>query len=156
MRRNNFVHGKFTSGPMDPPPAFKAGWKAIRLEEALGSTSVNITPGTIRDGLQALGIAANSIRLLKVAVWVQPGTAANTNLPQVILALRCPLGKGALGTRVDTGQLSRAAHVQYSFSQTIRNISIDLPTAGQQGDPFASISSSAATGVFQVSLEYNI
>lgn len=149
-------HGRFVVGPMDPPPAFKSGWKAIRLEEALGSTSVAVTLGNIRDALTTLGIAANAIKLLKIGVWVNPGTAANQNLPQVVLSLRDPIGNGTLGTRVDSGQLSRSAHVAYSFSDTIRNTSLDLPTAGEAGATFASIEASAASGFFQVSLEYNI
>jgi len=141
---------------MDPPPAFKSGWKSIRLEEALGSTTVQVSLGNIRDALTTLGIAANSIKLLKIAVWVNPGTAANQNLPQVVLSLNDPIGRGSLGTRVDSGQLSRAAHLAYSFSDTIRDSALDLPAAGQTGAIFASIEASAASGVFQVSLEYNI
>lgn len=152
-RRNE---GHFTACPMDPPPAFKAGWKSIRLEESLGSTDVSVTLGNIRDALTTLGIAANAIKLQKIAVWVNPGTAANANIPQVILSMNDPIGKGTLGTRVDTGQLSRAAHVAYSFSDTIRETSLDLPSAGQTGPTFAAIATSAASGVFQISLKYNI
>jgi hypothetical protein len=141
---------------MDPPPAFKSGWKAIRLEEAIGSTSVTVTLGNIRDALTTLGIAANAIKLQKIAVWVNPGNAANTNIPQVNLSLLDPIGRGTLGTRHDTGQLSRAAHLAYSFSDTIRETSLDLPTAGTPGPTFAAIEASAAAGVFQISLEYNI
>jgi len=141
---------------MDPPPAFKSGWKAIRLEESLGSTSVTVTLGNLRDALTTLGINANAVKILKIAVWVNPGTAANAASPRVILSLLDPLGRGTLGTRVDTGQLSRAAHIAYAFSDTIRETSLDLPTAGTAGIAFAAIEASAATGVFQVSLEYNI
>lgn len=148
--------GHFSSPPMDPPSAFKSGWKAIRLEEALGSTSVTVTLGNIRDALTTLGISANAIKLMKIAVWVTPGVQANAALPQVVLSILDPIGRGTLGTRVDTGQLSRAAKVSYSFSDTVRETSLDLPTAGTAGAAFAAIESSAGTGVFQVSLIYNI
>lgn len=149
--------GHFTNfTPMDPPPAFKSGWKAIRLEEALGSTSVTLTTGNIRDALTALGIAANAIKLQKVAVWVMPGNAANTALPQFDMSITDPITRGTLGTRHDTGQLSRSAKLSYSFSDTVRESSIDLPTAGSSGITFGLIAASAATGVFQISLLYNI
>lgn len=149
--------GHFNSGtPMDPPPAFKSGWKSIRLEEALGSTDVTLTTGNIRDALNTLGISANSIKLQKVAVWVMPGTAANEGLPQVILSLTDPIGKGSLGTRADTGQLSRSAKVSYSFSDALRETSLDLPSQGSTGIAYGLIAASAARGVFQISLQYNI
>lgn len=140
---------------MDPPPSFKAGWKAVRLEEALGSTDITFTTGNIYTALATLGIQANSVKILKVAVWVTPGTAANTNKPTVILAMRDPIGGGSLGSRADTGQLSRAAHVQYSFADAIRDVSFDLPSSGA-GVTYGQIQASAASGVLQVSIEYNI
>jgi len=146
---NNFM-------PMDPPNAFKSGWKAIRLEEALGSTSVTLTTGNIRDALTSLGIAANAVKLQKVAVWVMPSSAANGGVPQVNLSLNDPVTRGTLGTRGDTGQLSRSAKVSYSFSDAVREHSLDLPAAGQAGITYALIETSAASGVFQISLEYNI
>lgn len=148
--------GRFTTGPMDPPPAFKSGWKDIRLGIGLGSTSVTITSGTIRDSLTTLGIAANSFRVLKISAWVMPGAAANQSLPRVILSLRDPVGGGTLGTREDTGLLSRAAHVHYSFSESVREIAFDSPTSGTDGVTWASIEASAAVGDVQISLSYNI
>jgi len=142
--------------PMDPPNAFKAGWKAIRLEEALGSTDVTLTTGNIRDALNALGIAANSIKLNKISVWVNPGTAANQNIPQVILSIVDPLGKGNLGSRTDSGQLSRCAKVSYQYSDTIRECALDLPAAGSSGITLGAIAASSASGVFQFSIQYNI
>lgn len=148
--------GRFHPAPMDPPPAFKSGWKAIRLEESLGSTDVTLTTGNIRDALNVLGISANSVKLMKVAVWVNPGTAANQNVPQVILSLQDPVGKGSLGTRTDTGQLSRAAKLAYSYSDTVRETALDLPSQGSAGITLGVIAASAASGVFQISLLYNI
>jgi hypothetical protein len=141
---------------MDPPNAFKSGWKAIRLEEALGSTDVTLTTGNILTALTTLGIQANAIKLLKLSTWVMPGTAANQGLPQVVCSLVDPLGKGTLGTRTDTGQLSRAAKLSYSYSDTIRETSIDLPTPPAQGLTLGVIASSSGTGVFQWSILYNI
>lgn len=161
-RRGNFSRQARNEGhfnnftPMDPPNAFKSGWKAIRLEEALGSTDVTLTTGNIRDALTALGISANAVKLQKVAVWVMPGTAANQSIPQVLLSLTDPITKGTLGTRADTGQLSRSAKVSYSYSDTIRESSIDLPSAGNAGITYGVIAASAASGVFQISLLYNI
>merc|ERR1712034_260195 len=146
QQRNPQPHtlGKFVPGPIDPPPAFKSGWKDIRLELGVGSTDVTISTGTIRDSLQVLGIDANAIRLLKVSVWVNPGTAANQGLPRVILSLNDPLGKGTLGTREDTGQLSRAAHLHYAYSQALREVSLDLPTAGSSGTTLFVVAASMA------------
>jgi hypothetical protein len=140
---------------MDPPSAFKSGWKEIRLGLGLGSTSVTLTTQTIEDTLTTLGIAANAIRILKVAVWVMPGAAANQSLPRAILSVRDPIGGGTLGTREDTGLLSRAAHVHYSFSESLREISFDLPGGGT-AISLASIEASAASGDIQISIAYNI
>lgn len=148
--------GHWTVAPMDPPTAFKSGWKAIRLEEALGSTSVTMTTGNIRDALTTLGIAANSVKLLKISVWCTPGTAANQNLPQIVLSLVDPIGRGSLGTRTDSGQLSRAAKLSYSYSDTIRETALDLPAPGSAGITLGLIETSAASVVFQYSLLYNI
>lgn len=157
-RRNQLqVHpGHFVNGPYDPPPAFKSGWKDIRLEIGIGSTSVTLTAGTIRDTLNNLGITANSYRLNKLSVWVTPLVDATANMPEVIMSVQDPIGKGNLGSREDTGQLSRAAHVHYSYSQTIREIALDFPTAGQSGIELASIATSHAKGAIHVSLAYNI
>lgn len=149
------IAGGFSNGPMDPPPAFKSGWKDIRLEIGLGSTSVTLNTWTIKDSLTALGIAANAVKLKKIAVWVNPGAAANQARPEVILSVRDPFGKGTLGTRTDTGQLSRAAHLHYSFSSAVRDLSIDLPSVAP-GIELAAIQASAALGVAQISLSYNI
>lgn len=149
-------HGRFGTCPMDPPPAFKSGWEDIRLEEALGSTDVNVTTGNVRDALATLGITANAIKIMKISVWCTPGTAANATLPQVILSVSDPIGGGTLGTRTDTGQLSRAARLCYHFSDTVRESSIDLPGQGSAGVTFAKIATSQATGVFQLSISYNI
>jgi hypothetical protein len=141
---------------MDPPTTFKSGWKDIRLGLGLGSTSVNITSGTIRDSLTALGIAANAIRMLKISAWVVPGAAANQAYPRVILSVRDPVGGGTLGTREDTGLLSRSAHVHYSFAESVRELSYDLPTSGTDGVTWANVEASQASGEIQVSISYNI
>lgn len=150
------TQGHFSSGPMDPPPAFKSGWKAIRLEIGIGSTAVTLTTDTLKQSLTTLGIAANSIRLLKLGAWVMPGAAANQNVPRVVMSVRDPISGGSLGTREDTGQLSRAAHVTYHFAETIRQHAIDLPATPADAVTFAKVDSSAAAGSFQVSIEYNI
>lgn len=148
--------GRFTRGPVDPPPSFKSGWKNIILGIGLGSTTITLNTGTIRDSLVALGITANSIKLLKVAVWVTPGTAANATKLEVIMAVKCPIGQGSLGTREDTGLLSSSATVSYSYSDTVRETAFDLPAAGQSGISLAAIDASQATGTIQVSLAYSI
>jgi hypothetical protein len=142
--------------PIDPPPAFKSGWKAIRLGVAIGSTDVTITSKTIADALTTLGISANSYKISKISVWVMPGAAANQAKPEVLLSIRCPVGLGTLGTREDTGQLSRAAKVSYSFSQSIRDIAIDFPDAGGDGITLGVVAASAASGQIQLSISYNI
>lgn len=150
------THGHFSSGPIDPPPAFKSGWKAVRLEIGIGSTDITLTTDTIKTSLDTLGITANSIRLLKLAAWVMPGAAANQNVPRIVMSTRDPITGGSLGTREDTGQLSRAAHVTYHFSEMIRQHALDLPSSPSNALTFGKIESSAATGSIQVSIEYNI
>jgi len=148
--------GRFTDGPFDPPAAFKSGWKEIRLEIGVGSTDISLSTETIKTSLTTLGIAANSIRLLKVAAWILPGVAANQTAPRVVVSMRDPVSGGSLGTREDTGLLSRAAHVHYSFADAVREHSIDLPGSPQDAIVFAKIASSQALGSIQVSLAYNI
>lgn len=154
---NHLAEGKFARFcPMDPPPAFKAGWKDIRLELGLGSTDVTLTMSTIGESLQTLGIAANSVKLHSISVWVMPGTAANASVPKVVLSVRDPVSKGSLGTREDTGQLSRAAKLKYQFASPLRSMPFDLPAQGTTGPTFAVIAASAANGSIQVSLSYSI
>jgi hypothetical protein len=141
---------------MDPPPAFKSGWKDIRLGIGIGSISVTVTSKTIKDSLTALGIAANSFRLSKIACWVIPGTAANQSAPELILSVRDPIGGGNLGSREDKGQLSRAARVSYSYSSAVREIAFDFPDDGSDGLTLFTLATSAATGEIQVSFSYNI
>jgi len=148
--------GRFTSGPFDPPTAFKSGWKAIRLAFGIGSTDVDISTQTIKDTLSALGIAANSVKVLKLSAWVLPGVAANQTVPRVIMSVRDPVTGGTLGTREDTGLLSRSAHVHYSFSDSVRGHALDLPDGPQDSTVLAKVSCSAALGDIQASLLYNI
>jgi len=147
--------GHFSRGPMDPPPAFKSGWQAVRIGVAIGSTSVTIGLQAVQNALTALNIAANAIKILKVAAWVTPGTAANGNIPRVIMSVRDPVSGGTLGTREDTGQLSRAAHVHYSYSQAVREHSLDLPGGGSD-TLLLAVEASQAQGDIQISLIYNI
>jgi hypothetical protein len=153
VQRQN--EGKFVMAPFDPPPAFKSGWKDIRLELALGSTDVTLTTWAIAEGLSVLGIAANAFKLRKLAVWVMPGTAANQSKPEVVMSVRDPFGGGTLGTRTDAGLLSRCARVAYSYSDAARELSLDLPDA-TPGVELCLIAASQAIGVIQVSLSYNV
>jgi hypothetical protein len=149
--------GRFTRCPPDPPPAFKAGWKSIVLGQSLGSTTVTITLDTLKTALTTLGIAANAVKLTSISCWSMPfgQDGAANSAPRIVMSVRDPVGRGTLGTREDTGQVARAACLKYSFSDTVRETSIDLPTQGT-GPTIAVIEASLANGDFQVACQYNI
>lgn len=150
-REGHFVR----SVPMDPPPTFKGGWKAIRLGFGLGSTDVTLTLKTIKDTLTAQDIPALAVKVYKIGVWVVPGAAAGQAKPEVILNVNDPVTGAPLGSREDTGLLSRAARVEYAYSQAVREHSLTLPASGI-GANLCRISASAATGTAQISLAYYI
>jgi len=149
--------GRFTRCPVDPPPSFKAGWKPIILGVALGSTDVTITVETLKGALTTLGIAANAVKLTSISGWVMPfgGDGGGNTTPRLVMSVRDPVGRGTLGTMEDTGQVSRAACLKYSFSDTVRETSIDLPASGT-GPAIATFAASLANGEIQVACQYNI
>jgi hypothetical protein len=145
----------FTTGPMDPPSAFKAGWKSVRLQIALGSTEVTIYEKTILDSLNALSIATHSYRLQKISVWVMPDVTAGSVKPSVILTTFDPLGGGNAGSREDTGLLSRAAHLHFRYSSATRMTSSNFPPPQTTGIKLCKIEASHAKGDIQISLQYS-
>jgi hypothetical protein len=120
---------RFVPCANDPPSGVIQTWKDIRLSFEIQPGSVSsITTTLVNTEMIAIGIPATAIRILKISAWAMPGAAANQTRPVVNLAVQDPITAASIGQRRDSGLLSRAAKLAFTYAGSQREHALQLST----------------------------